>query len=95
MWKPAGSYLVTDVRCRGGRTREKGTYFDDAELEDFDRYLRRPWIADGVKRPKVPEWIEAHLRAESGNQCLRCGAGRGVETVDRRADSTPIGALTC
>ena len=61
--------------------REGGTYFDEAELEDFDRYLRRPWVAEGVKRPRVPEWLEAHLRAESGNQCLRCGAGRGVETA--------------
>ena len=61
---------------RAGRT-----YFDKAELEDFDRYLRQPWVVDGVNRLKVPEWIEAHLRAESDNQCLRCGAGRGVETA--------------
>lgn len=58
-----------------------GTYFDEVELEDFDRYLREPWVAEGVRRSKVPEWIEAHLRAESENQCLRCGAGRGVETA--------------
>ena len=80
-------YAYTQHRCGAeDRTlstvqREGKTYFDEAELEDFDRYLRRPWADDGVKRPKVPEWIETHLRAESGNQCLRCGAGRGVETA--------------
>ena len=57
------------------------TYFDEAELIDFDQYLRLPWVAEGEKRPKVPEWIEVHLRAESGNQCLRCGTGKGVETA--------------
>ena len=58
----------------GGRT-----CFDEAELDAFNRYLRRPWVGKGARRP--PEWLERHLAAESGNRCLRCGRGRGVETA--------------
>ena len=61
--------------------REGGTYFDLAELDNFDRYLQLPWVADGAERPRVPAEIVAHLRAESGNQCLRCGEGKGVQTA--------------
>ena len=60
---------------------EGQTCFDRAELEDFDRHLRGPWVEKGARRTKVPEWLERHLVAESGNRCLRCRRGKGVETA--------------
>lgn len=51
------------------------------EVEDFDRYLREPWGESGSRRIKPPKCVENHLRAESGNQCLRCGSGIGVQTA--------------
>ena len=70
-----------DARRLSTEQREGRTRFTEAEVDDFDRYLRLPWVAKGVTRTKPPPWIEIHLRAESGNRCLRCGEGRGVETA--------------
>ena len=60
----------------GGETRFKRTV-----LDEFDRYLKEPWIQKGQERIPVPKCIEDHLRAESGNQCIRCWSGKGVETA--------------
>ena len=69
-----------DSRKLSSVQRNGQTYFDEAELDEFNRYLRLPWVEKG-NRLKVPHWLEVHLKAESGNQCLRCGAGRSVETA--------------
>ena len=60
----------------GGKTRFKRTV-----LDEFDRYLGEPWVLEGEARTSVPRCIENHLRAESGNQCMRCGSGKGVDTA--------------
>ena len=57
------------------------TRFKRVELDDFDQYLSEPWAPDEATRTSVPKCIEHHLRAESGNQCMRCGNGMGVETA--------------
>ena len=57
------------------------TCFDREELDDFDRYLRNPWVDADSQRIPVPNYIIAHLRAESGNRCTRCGSGIGVQTA--------------
>ena len=80
-------YAYTQYACgaKGRRLStvqvEGRTCFDEAELEDFDGYLRRPWVGEGVDRSRPPQWMEMHLRAESGNRCLRCRQGIGVETA--------------
>ena len=60
----------------GGKTRFKRTV-----LDEYHRYLGEPWAPEGERRPSVPRCIENHLRAESGNECTRCGSGKGVETA--------------
>ena len=64
-------------------TTEHGaeTRFERTVLDEFDRYLNEPWTQKGQERIPVPKCIENHLRAESGNQCTRCGSGKGVETA--------------
>lgn len=66
---------------------EGRTYFNKAELDDFDRHLRQPWVAEGERTP-VPRHIVAHLRAESSNRCQRCERGGSVETAHICAWST-------
>ena len=65
------------------KTAENGgeTWFKRAVLDEFDRYLGEPWAPEGEARTSVPRCIENHLRAESGNQCTRCGSGKGVDTA--------------
>ena len=67
---------------------KRGTYFDRAELDAFDRYLCEPWANVGAARVRVPKCIEDHLRAESGNQCTRCWSGTGVQTAHIKAWTT-------
>lgn len=82
------SYTRERFRKAPGQTRRLATvqragatWFDHAELDDFDRYLREPWAEAGAKRVAPPRCVLDHLRAESGNQCVRCGTGIGVETA--------------
>jgi tetratricopeptide (TPR) repeat protein len=60
------------------------TLFSRAELEDFDSLLRGPWSDPAAPRPAIPKAILDHLRAESLNQCARCGSGIGVDTAHIR-----------
>jgi tetratricopeptide (TPR) repeat protein len=57
------------------------TRFAKTTLEDFDRYLKEPWADIGAQRTDPPKCILDHLRAESGNQCIRCASGIGVQTA--------------
>ena len=80
-------YGYTSWRCRAKprklRTVQKNskTCFDQAELDDFDKYLHEPWGEEGSNRVHVPRCIEDHLRAESRNQCTHCDSGIGVQTA--------------
>ncbi len=59
-----------------GRTR-----FSRSELDVFDTMLGEPWSNSAEDRPSIPSAILDHLRAESQNECARCGSGVGVETA--------------
>jgi tetratricopeptide (TPR) repeat protein len=63
----------------GGRTR-----YSRAELDDFDAYLQLPWPTPDGQRAPIPDGVVNHLRAESFNQCARCGEGSGVESAHIR-----------
>lgn len=63
----------------GGQTR-----FSRHELGAFDALLAGPWISSREGRPNIPKAILDHLRAESQNQCARCGSGIGVDTAHIR-----------
>lgn len=60
----------------GGRTR-----YSLEDLDGFDAYLRTPWSSSSAVRPKIPAAVSAHLKAESLNQCARCGSGSSVQTA--------------
>ena len=68
-------------RCLRTEDVEGKTRFRRGELDDFDRYLGEPWGDPGSPRIDPPKCVENHLRAESGNQCLRCGSGIDVQTA--------------
>ena len=70
-------------RCVGLGTSEIDgrTRFNRVDIEDFDRYLGEPWADSGSGRVKPPKCVVDHLRAESANQCARCGSGIGVQTA--------------
>lgn len=60
------------------------TRFILSELKAFDSLLGGPWSDSSEDRPAIPKAILDHLRAESRNQCARCGSGIGVDTAHIR-----------
>lgn len=71
---------------RSLRTVEQAgaTLFSIPELDDFDALLAGPWPSPESGRPSIPKAIADHLRAESHNQCARCGSGIGIDTAHIR-----------
>jgi tetratricopeptide (TPR) repeat protein len=61
--------------------RSGSTLFSKHELNAFDELLAGQWPSADGRRPKIPKAILDHLRAESLNQCARCGSGIGVDTA--------------
>ncbi len=57
------------------------TYFLRRDLDAFDHHLWNPWANETDPRSTPPRAIVDHLRAESRNQCVRCGSGIGVQTA--------------
>lgn len=57
------------------------TLFSVEELDRFDVLLAGPWPKSDRARSDIPRGILDHLRAESLNQCARCGRGIGVQTA--------------
>ncbi|MEZ5778552.1 MAG: HNH endonuclease [Paracoccaceae bacterium] len=57
------------------------THFSKNELDAFNEILSGPWPTTDDRRPTIPKAILDHLRAESSNQCARCGSGIGVDTA--------------
>ena len=57
------------------------TRFSLKELNTFNSLLSGEWRETGKDRPSIPKAILDHLRAESQNQCARCGSGVGVDTA--------------
>lgn len=57
------------------------TWFKKSELNEFDKLLSNPWCEPHEPRPNIPKAILDHLKAESQNQCSRCGTGSGVDTA--------------
>ena len=60
------------------------TRFSLPELDAFDSMLGGEWCDSSEGRPSIPRAILDHLRAESQNQCARCGSGVGVDTAHIR-----------
>lgn len=60
------------------------TRFSFKELNAFDSLLSGEWCGSTDSRPNIPKAILDHLRAESQNQCARCGSGVGVDTAHIR-----------
>ncbi len=57
------------------------TWFSISELNAFNSLLAGPWPSSDDRRTAIPKAIIDHLRAESLNQCARCGSGIGVDTA--------------
>lgn len=75
----SGMRSLQTIEC-DGRTR-----FSKHELDAFDALLAGPWPSSADNRPNIPKAILDHLRAESQNQCARCGSGIGVDTAHIRS----------
>ena len=73
-----------DLRALKTVEHKGQTRFSLSELNAFDRLLARPWSNSSEDRPAIPKAILDHLRAESRNQCARCGSGVGVDTAHIR-----------
>ena len=65
--------------------RDGQTHFSKHVLDEFDKFLAGPWSSSEEGRPHIPKAILDHLRAESQNQCARCGSGIGVDTAHIRS----------
>jgi len=77
--KTTGLRSLRTVDCDGQ------THFSKQELDSFDANLAAPWPNSTESRPHIPKAILDHLRAESQNQCARCGSGVGVDTAHIRS----------
>src|SRR5690554_2001606 len=75
--------FATTSGLRSLRTVERDgkTCFSSHELDEFDKLLTGHWCSPTKARPNIPKAILDHLRAESQNQCARCGSGTGVDTA--------------
>lgn len=73
--KASGLPALQTIECEG-KTR-----FTLKALDYFDELLSRHWCSPELPRPSIPKGISDHLRAESHNQCARCGSGIGVDTA--------------
>ncbi|MBL4885674.1 MAG: hypothetical protein JKY95_14230, partial [Planctomycetaceae bacterium] len=60
---------------------EGKTRFSELELSKFNKLLDGNWCGPNEPRPSIPKAILDHLKAESQNQCARCGSGSGVDTA--------------
>ncbi len=73
---------VTGQTRRLAHVHEAGqNKFRRSDLEDFDNYLKEPWINEGAARPDVPKFIEEYLKVESSGQCANCGRGNNLKTA--------------
>lgn len=77
--KASGFRTLTSVEQSGK------TLFSISELDAFNALLAGPWRPAGAQRPAIPKAVLDHLRAESLNQCARCGSGIGVDTAHIRS----------
>ena len=77
--RSAGLRALDSVE-KNGQTR-----FSLSELNAFDSLLGGPWSSSSEDRSGIPKSILDHLRAESRNQCARCGSGIGVDTAHIRS----------
>jgi len=76
--KSAGLRALKTIE-QNGQTR-----FNPSELDAFDSLLHGQWSKSSETRLAIPKAILDHLRAESRNECARCGSGIGVDTAHIR-----------
>jgi len=57
------------------RTKILGTerHYEQSEVEDYRRYLAKPWPHEEGKRPSIPDPIKQDIKAESHFWCAICG----------------------
>ena len=70
-----------DIRPLETVEQDGQTRFSLSELDSFDSMLGEQWCDPTEDRPSIPSAILNHLRAESQNECARCGSGVGVDTA--------------
>ncbi len=80
--KATGLRSLQTIDCDGE------TRFSIHELDSFNALLGGPWSSSAENRLHIPKSILDHLRAESQNQCARCGSGIGVDTAHIRPWAT-------
>src|SRR4051794_8282457 len=76
-----GFAKASRLRALSTVERSGATLFSSKELDTFDALLAGAWRPLGADRPPIPKAVLDHLRAESLNQCARCGSGIGVDTA--------------
>ncbi len=54
-------------------------YFEEAELDAFDNFLKEPWAKPGEKRPSIPTYIKDYLKTEIQGKCPITGKGYPLE----------------
>ena len=75
---------TTGLRSLQTVEKDGQTRFSLPELDAFDSLLGGEWCDSSEHRPSIPKGILDHLRAESQNQCARCGSGAAVDTAHIR-----------
>lgn len=88
-----------DDRILPVQVEDGAVVIDQAELEDYRRYLREPWPKPpSGARPHIPKAIRDDVRAECHFECAICGRGdhgelAHIDSVATTLDNSPDNLL--
>jgi DnaJ-class molecular chaperone len=57
------------------------TFYEQRELDDYRRYLNKPWPHKKGKRPEIPEAIKQDIKMEAHLWCAICGNVNSCEVA--------------
>lgn len=72
--EPKGDGRTLNTVIKDGKN-----YFDESELDAFDKFLKQPWAKPGEKRPSIPTYIKDYLKTEIQGKCPITGKGYPLE----------------
>jgi NB-ARC domain len=70
-----------DIRKLSSIVIDGQNYFEKAELDDFDAYLKEPWSSSASERPSIPTFIQDYLKTEIQGHCPITSKGFPLENA--------------
>src|SRR6185437_4587201 len=70
-----------ESRVLAASTHGEQTLYDQKEVDEYRRYLNKPWPHQKGKRPAIPEAIKEDIKLESNLWCAVCGNANNGEVA--------------